>query len=406
MKNGYRVIDTDTHVGPNLETLEQYAGPVLRSRWGELADYFSPITDGGHQLSISPYPYRRKMRESTVIDDSASRAGQTSPLKGAVTAVLDTPPSAGINNLNATGRLHDMDVEGVDVHLIIPATFATAVSALDVEMANEIHDAYRRYIGEYCGADPQRLKATVPVLAADPERAADVVRQAAKEQWVAAITPVLPEGLPIDDPVLDPMWAAMNDADLPIMHHSFFYEPPYFPGYRDMWGNVVVARAAAHPWGAQRLLGYLIFSGLFDQFPNLRIGFAECSAGWLPAWLVRLRGQADYMKRALPPDVRDPLELRPRGPHLLRHRAVRGRGDRPLDQRHPRRRRDHVPVGLPAQRLPLPDLPRRRPLVDRPRRGVDAQADVRERRALPPHVAQRSRCDVCVSVSALRARTR
>ena len=144
--------------------------------------------------------------------------------------MLDTPPSAGINNLNATGRLHDMDVEGVDVHLIIPATFATAVSALDVEMANEIHDAYRRYIGEYCGADPQRLKATVPVLAADPERAADVVRQAAKEDWVAAITPVLPEGLPIDDPVLDPVWAAMNDADLPIMHHSFFYEPPYFPG--------------------------------------------------------------------------------------------------------------------------------------------------------------------------------
>ncbi len=55
MKNGYRVIDTDTHVGPNLETLEQYAGPVLRERWGELAGYFSPITDGGHQLSISPY---------------------------------------------------------------------------------------------------------------------------------------------------------------------------------------------------------------------------------------------------------------------------------------------------------------------------------------------------------------
>ena len=194
MKNGYRVIDTDTHVGPNLETLEQYAGPVLRERWGELADYFSPITDGGHQLSISPYPYRRKMRESTVLDDGASRAGQTSPLKGAVTAVLDTPPSAGINNLNATGRLHDMDVEGVDVHLIIPATFATAVSALDVEMANEIHDAYRRYIGEYCSADPQRLKATVPVLAADPERAADVVREAARRGVGGRDHPGAPRG--------------------------------------------------------------------------------------------------------------------------------------------------------------------------------------------------------------------
>ena len=182
------------------------------------------------------------------------------------------------------------------------------MSALDVEMANEIHDAYRRYIGEYCSADPQRLKATVPVLA-DRSGAGGRRRARDGEGGVGGGDhPGAPRGLPIDDPVLDPVWAAMNDADLPIMHHSFFYEPPYFPGYRDMWGNVVVARAAAHPWGAQRLLGYLIFSGLFDQFPNLRIGFAECSAGWLPAWLVRLRGQADYMKRALPPDVRDPLD--------------------------------------------------------------------------------------------------
>ena len=38
-----------------------------------------------------------------------------------------------------------MDLEGVDVHLIIPATFATAASVLDNEMANELYDAYHRY---------------------------------------------------------------------------------------------------------------------------------------------------------------------------------------------------------------------------------------------------------------------
>jgi len=49
-------------------------------------------------------------------------------------------------------------------------------------------------------------------------------------------------------------------------------EPPYFPGYRDIWGNTVVARTAAHPWGAARLCAYLILSGLFDRYPNLRAG--------------------------------------------------------------------------------------------------------------------------------------
>jgi len=118
----------------------------------------------------------------------------------------------------------------------------------------------------------------------------------------------LPQDLPVDDPDLHPIWQAMDEADLPLLHHSFFYEPPYFPGYRDMWDNVVAARAAAPPWGAQRLVAYLILSGLFDRYPRLRVGFAEVGAGWLPFWLYRLRGQMSYMRAAVPDLKRDPVE--------------------------------------------------------------------------------------------------
>ena len=82
MKQGYRIIDTDTHVGPNLETLGEYAGPKLRERWHELDEYWMPVTDGGHHLSISPFPYKRRLRQSTVLENEAPRAGQQSPLKG------------------------------------------------------------------------------------------------------------------------------------------------------------------------------------------------------------------------------------------------------------------------------------------------------------------------------------
>ncbi len=39
-----------------------------------------------------------------------------------------------------------MDREGVDVHLIFPATFSTASTVLDVEMQNELYGAYHRYL--------------------------------------------------------------------------------------------------------------------------------------------------------------------------------------------------------------------------------------------------------------------
>jgi len=306
VKNGYRIIDTDTHVGPTIETLREHASPALLDRWGELDQYYQAVTEGGNALSINPMPYRRKF--GLRIEQEAAAAGGVNPLKGAVSKRLRAPTSPDINNQNPTGRLADMDTEGVDAHLIIPATFANAISALELPLAKEIWEAYHRFIGWYCAHDPARLKATIFVTGADPEWSVATIKALQDQQWVASVTVVLPEGVPVDDGRLDPIWTAMGDADLPILHHSFFYEPPYFPGYRDIWDNIVIARAAAHPWGAERLVGYLTLSGLLDRFPRLRVGFAECSAGWLPGWLVRLGGQAAYMSHAVPELSKTPLE--------------------------------------------------------------------------------------------------
>ena len=85
---------------------------------------------------------------------------------------------------------------------------------------------------------------------------ADHSRAGATSRWVAAVWPIAARGLPVDDPDLAPIWQAMDETEPAVScHHSFFYEPPYFPGYRDIWGNAVVARTAAHVWGAERAAG-------------------------------------------------------------------------------------------------------------------------------------------------------
>lgn len=305
MKNGYRVIDTDTHVGPPVDVLYEYGTESLRSRHSELEPYEFEMRDGVG-LSIAPVPYRRAMGERAT-EEAAERGGAPA-LKGKIGSNFRESPSPAVQVRNSTGRLEDMDREGRDIDVIIPGTFATAVTALESSLALELHAAYHRYIADYCSEDPSRLKSTILAPAMDPDWAAREIKQLANEPWVAAVTPVLPEGVPVDDPTLHPIWQAMNDADLPILHHSFFYEPPYFPGYRDVWGHVAVARSCAHPWGAQRLLAYVILSGLLDQYENLRIGFAECSGGWLPSWLSRLEGQADYLAPSLPEIKHSPLD--------------------------------------------------------------------------------------------------
>ena len=305
MRDGYHIIDSDTHVGPNVETLELYAGPVLRRRWDELTPFYQPVTEG-HHLSINPYPFKRQLRTGS-LEQAATKGGKI-PLKGNTALNWEVHPAPEVNNLNAAGRLTDMDREGVDVHLIIPATFANAATVLDDEMALELYSSYHRYLSDYCSVAPGRLKGSILAAGVDPQWSAARIRELAKEPWVAAVIPVLPEGMPLDDPDLNPIWEAMDETDLPILHHSFFYEPPYFPGYRDIWGNLAIARAASHPWGAQRLLAYALLSGMFDEYPNLRIGFAECSSGWVAGWLNRLDYQQAYLSRTLPETKLTPTE--------------------------------------------------------------------------------------------------
>ena len=315
MRNGFRVIDTDSHVTPSLEVLHRYASADMRGRWDALAPYKRTMnsppgrghpTEPWHTLKVRPIPYNRVAGEKQ--SEERIEKGAAGPLEGRVTNIAKETPSERIQHDNPDGRLKDMDVEGVDVNVLIPGTWASAASAIDPTLATGLYAAYHDYMAEFCGGHTDRLKGMILAPAADVDWAAAELRRRGKEDWVSCVWPVLPEGIPADDPDLDPIWAAMNDLDLPIMHHSFFYEPPYFPGYRDIWGNAAVARTAAHPWGAQRLLAYVIAGGILDRFPNIRIGFSETGHGWLPYWLLRLDSQVVYVKGAVKPLRHKPSE--------------------------------------------------------------------------------------------------
>src|SRR5208283_4261009 len=211
------------------------------------------------------------------------------------------PPAAGVQDENVDDRIKAMDTEGRDVDFLIPGTWATAASGLpDITLTEALYRSYHNYIATYCRSYPGRLKSMILVPGGDVEWAVREVKRLRNEPRVTAVWPLLPEGKPIDHPDLAPLWDEMNDAYLPILFHSFFYEPPYFPGYRDIWGNAAIARTAAHPWGAQRSLAYIIAGGVLDRYPNLKVGFAETGHGWLPNWLLRLDSQIHYVGGVVP----------------------------------------------------------------------------------------------------------
>src|SRR2546426_8537618 len=318
MRNGYHVIDVDTHVTPSMEVLMRYADEELKRRADELKPYervMKPAPGRGHPeteytiLRINPIPYDRVAGQKPGVKPGATGAGAKGALEGKVDNLAKKPVSVNTQHDNPKGRLKDMDLEGVDIHQILPSTWACGSSGLEVGLTKALYRAYHRYMADYCGTDPTRLKGLVLAPAADPAWAAKTIRDLGKEPWVGAVWPIIPEGVPVDDPDLAPIWEAMDEMDLAYCHHSFFYEPPYSPGYRDIWGNTVVARTAAHVWGAQRLLAYVLISGMLDRYPRLRIATVETGHGWLPNWIIRLSSQVNFVKGATPADLKySPLE--------------------------------------------------------------------------------------------------
>ncbi|MCY4423164.1 MAG: hypothetical protein OXC06_08850, partial [Acidimicrobiaceae bacterium] len=215
MREGFEFIDTDHHVGPNMETLNKYASPALLDRWDELLPYYMKVTEG-HHLSVAPIPYRRDLYTGTDEQQTAvGDRGAQGPLGSAVKLNFDIKPVPEVNNENNSGRLDDMDTEGVDIALIFPSTFSTASTALDPDIQTELYAAYHRYLDDYCVLDTDRLKAALVLNARDPEWSVAELEALADRPWVAAVSVMLPEGLPVDDPTLDGIWAAMNHHDLP-----------------------------------------------------------------------------------------------------------------------------------------------------------------------------------------------
>ena len=91
MKNGYRVVDIDTHVNPSLDTLIKYVDPSFRPRLDEFKPYIRTVGEY-NALSIASIPFDRFPGEAPSTDDQAAVAGGRGalPYSAATDSVWET----------------------------------------------------------------------------------------------------------------------------------------------------------------------------------------------------------------------------------------------------------------------------------------------------------------------------
>src|SRR5262249_46680922 len=111
-----------------------------------------------------------------------------------------------------------------------------------------------------------------------------------------------PDERPYFDPAYEPFWAAAADAGLPLTLHLGTGAPPL----AGTAGNLAVAYMFTHQ-AAQRSLAQLIFGGVLERHPGLRLVSVENDVGWIPHYLERLDHAGEKFRAFTP----QPLHLKP-----------------------------------------------------------------------------------------------
>lgn len=173
---------------------------------------------------------------------------------------------------------------------------AQAEQGDDLDFLYALAEAHNRGMVHFCEPDA-RLLPVGYVAIADLDRAAATARQAIELGCKALMIPSeCPRRHSPSHIGLDPVWAAAQEAGVPIVMHvgggGKLLSPRYFdnglPPVPDFHGGAENFRSVdymAIPYNPMQTMATLILDGVLDRFPRLKWAIVEQGALWLPGWM-------------------------------------------------------------------------------------------------------------------------
>lgn len=251
----YAVISADGHAGAELYEYRDY----LASEWHEEFDAWAPTYVNPFEDLQAPTAYR---------------------------------------NYDSERRLEETEADGIVAEVLFPNTvppFFPTGALLAPPPTEQSYarrwaglQAHNRWLVDFCDRAPGRRAGVFQILVNHIEDAVAEVRWAKDNLALIAgvLLPAVPPdaGLPhLWEDHYEPLWEVCEQLDVPIQVHGGGGIPEYgdHPAARGMM-------LVELPWFAHRPVWHLIFSGVLERHPGLKIVLTEQGMAWLPRGLETL----------------------------------------------------------------------------------------------------------------------
>ena len=185
-------------------------------------------------------------------------------------------------------RLQDMDMTGVDVH-VLSATPQTYLYNQEAGLGATLSAIQNDQIAKHIAAHPTRFMGIATLPMQDPKRAADELTRAMTKLGLKGsmfASNIL--GKNLDDPSFEPVWAAAQELN------AFLFIHPNNVAGADRLKSYYLQNLIGNPLDTTIAAACLVFGGVLDRYPKLKIclahggGFTPYQAArWEHGWKVR-----------------------------------------------------------------------------------------------------------------------
>lgn len=179
----------------------------------------------------------------------------------------------------------------------------------EIDAGNRAHN---RWLRDFCSVAPERFAPMLSVLFDDIPAAIEEIRWGKEAGFKGVLIPIFSEQAPLFDVKFDPIWATLAELQMPANSHIALSATVPMRSYAT---TGVAHPAITYPlhrginfFRCHEILNHLIWGGVLDRHPGLRVCLTEQGSAWVRGSLQKWDYQFDgsYLRRDLREVVRRP----------------------------------------------------------------------------------------------------